>query len=475
MPTLRQQLDHLGERGPDGLDPFVALLDVAEQLTGDAERIWVPLPHQKPPKGHWTYWAMIAGRGSGKTEGGSRFVNAHAEGEPCMPGDVPHRIGIIAPTHPDARNTCVIGDSGLLQVNPKIDYRPGSLKQGDLKWPNGAVANLFGAYQPEDPERLRGPQHCLLWCEEFAAWRYLEDTWHMARLGLRLGKYPRAIFTTTPRPRPLLIKIMALPETRVSYATTDDNPHLAAPVRAALYEAYGGTRLGQQELNAKMLTDAPGALWTRDVEKRADKGYIQYGAYPEREVVDRAGETIKEPDLSRIVIAVDPAVSTGENAAETGIVACGASYDKRGFVLGDYSIRSSAEKWARAAIAAYRTHKADCIVAEANNGGDLVAATLRAIDPTVPVKLVYASRGKTIRAEPVAALYQQDRILHTRLFEELEDQMCSWEQGDRESPDRMDALVWGMTDLLVDTSDSGAWMTYMRGQLPAAKVAALVQ
>lgn len=451
------------------VDPFAAFLEAAEALRRDAERLWVPEPHQVPPEGlldgSVAYWMLVAGRGAGKTDAGSHYLNTHATGPACLRGDVPHRMAIIAPTNPDAQKTCVMGDSGLLQANPNIDYRPGSLKQSDLKWPDGSEASLYGAYQPEDPERLRGPQHCLIWAEEFAAWRYLDDTWNMARLGLRLGPHPHAIFTTTPRPRPLLIKMMKDPLTRVSTATTDDNPHLAQVVRQQLYDIYGGTRLGQQELRAKILSDAPGALWTRDDSKRAEKGLIQYGTFPTIKVLGPEGVELERPNLAKVVVAVDPAASAHEGSDETGIVVVGAGYDRRGYVLDDWSLLASPEKWARAAIQAYRNWEADYIVAEANNGGDMVRATIRAMDANVPIKLVHASRGKTTRAEPIAAMYQQDRWVHTKVFDALEDQMCTWEQGDKDSPDRMDALVWGGTEILVDLGGSDGWIEYMRSQL----------
>lgn len=405
---------------------------------------WTPYPHQVPPDGGWTYWLLVAGRGSGKTDAGSHFVNAHASGPPCLDGPIPHRIAIIAPTNPDGYATCVRGDSGLLSHNRLITFVAHSEKRADLTWPNGAEAMIFGAYSPEDVQRLRGPQHCLIWCEEWAAWRYMSETWDMARMGLRLGAKPRAIFTTTPRPRKALREMLASPDAVVSRATTDDNPALDAMVRAHLYRVYGGTRLGRQELGGEVIDDVPGALWTRAI--------IPHGVAP---IMVRAGEVV--PDLARLIVAIDPAITSGDDSDETGIVVAGLGHDRRGYVLADLSTRMSPIEWARRAIGAYHEHKADRIIAEANQGGDMVSTVIRTVDPTVPVTLVHASRGKRTRAEPVAALYEQGRVTHCSPFPELEDQLCSY-TGDpgESSPDRLDALVWAMSDLMLGEVITGS-------------------
>jgi len=405
---------------------------------------WNPYPHQVVPSGDdWTYWLLVAGRGSGKTDAGSAYVDAHASGPACMVGPVPHRIAIIAPTNPDGYSTCVRGESGLLSHNARIVFVAHSEKRADLTWPNGAEAMIFGAYSPEDVQRLRGPQHCLVWAEEWAAWRYMSETWDMARLGLRLGAHPRAIFTTTPRPRQALREMLASPDAVVSRATTDDNPSLAASVRADLYRVYGGTRLGRQELGGEVIDDVPGALWTRAIIPHAP---------PPR--VERHG--VNETDLSRVVVAVDPAITSGDDSDETGIIVAGLGHDRRGYVLADLSTRMSPIEWARRAIGAYHEHKADRIIAEANQGGDMVSTVIRTVDPTVPVTLVHASRGKRTRAEPVAALYEQGKVTHCAPLPELEDQLCSY-TGDpgESSPDRLDALVWALSGLMLGEVATG--------------------
>jgi predicted phage terminase large subunit-like protein len=423
--------------------PALALATAAVRLRPKVEPTWHPYPHQVPPPGDWTYWLLIAGRGAGKTDAGSAFVDAHANGPACLAGPVPHRIAIIAPTNPDGYATCVRGESGLLSHNSRLEFVAHSEKRADLTWPNGSEAMIFGAFNPEDVQRLRGPQHCLAWLEEWAAWRYMSETWDMARLGLRLGPHPRAVVTTTPRPRQALREMIASVDSVVSRATTDDNPSLAASVRADLYRVYGGTRLGRQELGGELIDDVPGALWTRAIIKHAPPPRIIRGG-------------VIETDLARVVVAVDPAITSGDNSDETGIVVAGLGHDGRGYVIADLSTRMSPIEWARRAIAAYHEHKADRIIAEANQGGDMVSTVIRTVDPTVPVTLVHASRGKRTRAEPVAALYEQGRVTHTAPMPDLEDQLCSYtgEPGEA-SPDRLDALVWGLSSLMLGEVASG--------------------
>lgn len=420
---------------------------------------WHPYPHQIAPPLPWKTWALIAGRGSGKTDAGAHYVDGHANGPPCLSGPIPHRIAVIAPTLPDAQQTCVLGDSGLMRANATIRYRPGSMKEADLVWLNGSQGRLFGAHGPDDPNRLRGPQHCLVWADEMAAWPRLEETWDMMEFGLRLGPDPRVIVTTTPRPRPLIRRLLADPTTVVTRASTRDNPSLPDDRRNALYARYAGTRLGRQELDAEIIDDAEGALWQRAM--------ITY-----RRPTERMNLRTKELvwDLSRIVVAIDPAVTSGEDSDETGIVGAGIGADARGYILADASCRMPPADWARRAINLYRELRADRIVAEANNGGDLVSTVIHAVDPNVPVSLVHAARGKRTRAEPVSALYEQGRISHLEPFPELEDQMCSYTGAPgEESPDRMDALVWALTEVMGVSTEAawgsgGAW----GGELAAA-------
>jgi predicted phage terminase large subunit-like protein len=421
----------------DWLDPFVASLSPAEQqaILTELESQWIPLPHQVAPNPPWDLWLLAGGRGSGKTDADAYYVDEHAKGPACIAGPAPHRIGIIAPTHDDAKKTCVVGDSGLRSHNPDIRFVPGG-KDADLIWPNGAVANLFGAFTPEDVERLRGPQHCLLWCEELAAWRYLEECWDQAQFGLRLGPHPHAVASSTPKPRKAFMELMKADTTALAHATTDDNPYLQERVRSELYRRYAGTRLGRQELMAEILDDMPGALVKRD--------QIQYGQAPRR--YDSHQELV--PDYTRIVVAIDPAGTYGPDSDETGIVVCGAR-ESLGFVIDDLSGRFSPGEWAKRAIKAYDDHQADAIVVERNYGGDMVRHTLQSEGFTGHVIEVVASRGKTLRAEPVTAKYEQGLIYHVRPFPELEDQLCTYTPDTKESPDRMDALVWAFTELMI--------------------------
>lgn len=400
--------------------------------------------HQVPPPQPWDVWLLLGGRGSGKTEAGARYVDGHARGEPCLPGAVPHRIAIVAPSHDDAVDTCVRGETGILRANPSIRFRPGALLTADLTWPNGAEAELFGTFAPEDVERFRGPQHCLVWGDEFAAWRKLSESWDMLQFGLRLGPHPHVVLTTTPKRRPLLRQVIAQQGTITARARTADNPGLPEERRAALYRAYGGTTLGRQELDAEIIDDVPGALWSRD--------HIVYRVPPRRVV---HGEVVL--DMARIVVAIDPAVTSTEASDETGIVVDGLGIDGMGYTLADLSGRMPPTAWARRAIEAYRDFRADSIIAEANNGGDLVSTVIASIDANVPVRLVHASRGKRVRAEPVQALYEQGRWYHAEPFPELEDQQCSY-TGDpgEESPDRLDAHVWGVTELMVAQTWAGS-------------------
>lgn len=381
------------------------------------------LPHQIPPTdADWLYWLLMAGRGAGKTFAGAHYVDAYLRAHPG------YRVGIIAPTLGDARSICVEGETGLLAMNPSIQF---NRSWGELRWPNGSRGQLFGAYTPEDVERLRGPQHHLVWGEELAAWRQLDGIWDMMRLGLRLGERPHAVLTTTPRPKKRLKALMADPKTRISRAHTDDNPHLAEAVRVELYEKYGRTRLGRQELAAELLEDVPGALWT---QARIEILRVQ-----------------KAPDFSRVVVAVDPATTSGEDSDETGIVVAGKGVDGHGYVLADLTCRLSPDGWARRAVNAYHEFRADRIVAEVNNGGDMVERTIRTVDRHVSYKAVHATRGKRVRAEPVAALDEQGKVHHVGVFPELEDQMCSFVPDSYDdSPDRMDARVWAVTELMLE-------------------------
>jgi phage terminase large subunit-like protein len=374
-------------------------------------------PEQLPPAGDWTFWLILAGRGFGKTRTGAEWVRRRVRSSGY--------VNLIGATAGDARDIMIEGESGILAICPRWE-RPEYLpSQRKLRWPNGATSLIFSA---DEPERLRGMQHAALWCDELAAWRYPES-WDQAKFGLRLGKKPRAIITTTPRPTKIVKSLVADPATHVTRGSTFDNAaNLAPAFLATIVRQYEGTRLGRQELNAEILLDNPGALWRRD----------QIDALRLREA----------PDLVRVVVAIDPAVTSNADSDETGIVIAGRGADNHAYILADRSMVGSPDAWGRAAVEAYRHFKADRIVAEVNNGGDLVESLLRNIDRGVSYRKVTATRGKFIRAEPIAALYEQGRVHHVGTFDRLEDQMCDFDpQTGGSSPDRMDALVWALTDL----------------------------
>jgi phage terminase large subunit-like protein len=394
-------------------------------------------PKQLEPPGDWRAWMLCAGRGYGKTRCGAEWVRHLVETGRAG------RIALVAATAADARDVVVEGESGLVAICPPWNrplYEPSKRR---LTWRNGAIASLYSA---DEPDRLRGPQHDAAWTDELAAWRYPE-AWDQLMFGLRLGDDPRVVVTTTPRPTPLIRQLIALPTTVVTRGTTYENrAHLASAFYDSIVRQYEGTRLGQQELLAELLDDNPGAIFRRgDIEK---------------------GRVRDLPPLIRVVVAIDPAVSSGESSNETGIVVAGLGVDGHGYVLADYSGRFSPYEWARKAVDAYHTYQADRIIAERNQGGALVESNLRTLDPRIPYKGVVATRGKTIRAEPVAGLYEQGRVHHVGCFPKLEDQMCAWDpsapastsrresvlasQARSTSPDRMDALVWGISELLIE-------------------------
>jgi predicted phage terminase large subunit-like protein len=387
--------------------------------------------NQLPPPGDWRTWLVLAGRGFGKTRTGAEWVHANH--------DRYARWHLVGPTASSVRDVMIEGESGILAVarenRPK--YEPSKLR---LTWPNGSVASLFSA---DEPDRLRGPQCEAAWADEVAVWRHPE-AWDMLQLGLRLGPDPRQIVTTTPRPVRVIRELLADANTvTVRGSTYENRANLAPAFFSQIITRYEGTRLGRQELYAELLDDVPGALWTRAMlENRAEPQKLYR-------------EGVLSHDLQRVVVAIDPAVSASETSDETGIVVAGLGNDKRGYVLADRSVRASPDAWARRAVTAYREFKADRIVAESNNGGEMVALTIRTVDPNVPVTLVHASRGKRARAEPVAALYEQGRISHVEPFPDLEDQLCSYTPESGDSPDRMDALVWALTDLML-TGYSGS-------------------
>jgi len=370
--------------------------------------------------GDWDVWLILAGRGTGKTRAGAEAVLQHLE----QYGSTA-RVGVGAPTVADVRDVCAEGVSGLITI-ARDRFTSYNRSLGEAHHRGGGYVKFLGS---EEPARWNGPQWSLLWADELALWN--QDSWEQAQFGLRLGDHPRAIATTTPKARQFVRDLAKQPSTHVTSATTADNPHLSELVRRRLYERYGGTRLGRQELEAEWLDDVPGALWTRD--------RLEQNRVPE------------PPDLLRIVIAIDPSGGSTEGHAEVGIVACARGADSHGYVLRDVSERLTPERWARRACQLYHELKADRLIAERNFGGDMVASTIRSVDPSVPVRLVTASRGKRLRAEPIAALDEQGKMhLVGGGMPILEDQLCSWvpDSGDP-SPDRLDAMVWAATELML--------------------------
>lgn len=401
-------------------------------------------PNQIAPKGDWLTWLVLAGRGFGKTRCGAEWVRSIACGKtPLAPGSH-HRIAIIAETAADARDVLVEGESGILSVHPK-DFRPAyEPSKRRLTWPNGAIGTLYNAVEPD---QLRGPQHDAAFSDELAKWRYARETWDQLQFGLRLGNDPRQIITTTPRPIPVLKEILADKTTVVTRGSTYDNrANLAEAFVKQIIAKYEGTRLGRQELNAEVLDDLPGALWTRDM-------------------ID-AKRIRDAPPMSRVVVAIDPSGTGGEadDGDSIGIVAAGKGVDGRGYVLADRTCKLSPDGWGRRAVHAYREFGADRIVAERNFGGAMVEHVIRTVDKNVAYKEVTASRGKVMRAEPVAALYEQGRVSHVGSFPEMEDQMCMIASDGyigEGSPDRADALVWALTELMLDGSTYDASMSWV--------------
>ena len=382
---------------------------------------------QQPPEGDWRIWLISGGRGSGKTRAGAEWVQAlvRAEGRRST-----LRIALVAETLSDAREVMVDGVSGLLSVS--AGFRPDyEASRRRLIWPNGAVAQIFSS---EDPESLRGPQFHHAWCDELGKWKHPQETFDMLQFGLRLGERPRQVITTTPRPLPLLKAIMADPDTRVARLMTAENrAHLSPGFVAALEARYGGTRLGRQELDGELIEDRDDALWNR----------AQLEALVTR----------PQGPLGRIVIGVDPPAGGGVQSC-CGIVAVGLEPSGRAVVLADGSVEGATPAgWAAAVVRLFRRFEADRVVAEVNQGGDMVSALLRSVDAMLPVTPVHAARGKFTRAEPVAALYEQGRVVHAAHFPKLVDQMCDFGPGGLSggrSPDRMDALVWAVTALMLE-------------------------
>lgn len=383
-------------------------------------RFWAR-ENQLPPEVEWFIWMLLSGRGFGKTRSGSEQVREWAE-EGFSP------IALIGQSKADARDTMVeLGESSILQISPpsfKPVYEPSKRR---LVWPNGVVGVI---YSGDEPDQLRGPQHAKAWVDELAKYRYPQQTWDNLMFGLRIGAKPQVVVTTTPRPIKIIKTIVADDQAVVTPGHTMDNvDNLAPTFLKFVTERYGGIRLGRQELAGELLDDNPDSLWERDA---LDKFRV-----------------VISPDLVRIVVGVDPEASSKEGSAETGIVAAGKDRQGQCYVLEDFSLRDKPDKWGSAAVTCFHKAQGDLMVGEKNNGGEMVEHVIRTVPEgkNLPFKLVHASRGKETRAEPIAAAYAQGRVHHVGCLPILEDQMCEWVPGVGDSPDRVDALVWALTEL----------------------------
>jgi phage terminase large subunit-like protein len=391
-------------------------------------------PHQKAPPPPWGLWLLEAGRGAGKTEACSRYFARYMHTNPG------HRGRIIAPTYDDAVESCVKGPSGLMSCDPDVKFvvQPGGSK---VIWPNGSEALVLGTPFPRDVDRLRaGGNRHIDWWEEMAANAQLGDAWDQAQFGLRLGDNPHSIASTTPRNTTAYRAIRKLDRVHLTHATLFDNPHNPQSWIDYMSKRYGGTRIGRQELGGELLDDIEGALWSRRTVEAARIS-------PE-----------EQPDMARMIVAIDPAAASGPDADDTGMVVAGLGVNGDVYLVDDITCHLPPDGWGQRAVRNYRKHRADGIVAEKNNGGEMVEYVIATADAKVPVKLVHASRGKQIRAQPVAALYgdgrkRQSRVHHVGSFPELEDQLCTWVPGEEDSPDRLDALVWAVTELMLEDED----------------------
>lgn len=438
--TCKTTMIEMNERGRPGLSDFeqIALMPPDEReamlkLLGPDGCLWLQRdwrcrarPGQLPPEGDWRLWLVMAGRGYGKTRMGAEWVRETAE------RDGSAVIALMGASLHDARAVMVEGESGLLAIAPPGRAPIWQPSRRQLLWPNGARALLYGA---ADPETLRGPQHSHAWADEIGRWSSGMEAWNNLMMGLRLGAEPRAMATTTPRAVPLVRYLAALKGVRITHGRTTDNiAALPSSFIEAMERDYAGTRVGRQELDGELLLDHEGALWTREMIE--------------------AGRVAQPPNrMVRVVVGVDPPASAHGDAC--GIIVAGIDAAGEATILEDASVEKvRPEQWARAVDAAAARWSADRIIAEANNGGEMVRSVLKAAGAWLPVRLVHASRGKTARAEPVAALYERGRVHHAGFFPALEDQLCGMIQsgiyeGPGRSPDRADALVWTVTELLL--------------------------
>ena len=398
----------------------LAALSVKLRATSKAASDWRPYPHQVAPDWDWDTWLIQGGRGSGKTEGGTRYVLAFLESETGRNS----RVGVGAPTIAAARDVCAEGETGLITLDPGAFRYNRSL--GEAYHRNGGYVKFLGS---EEPARWNGPQWHLLWADELALWN--EESWHQAQFGVRLGSWPRVIATTTPKARKFVRLLKANTRTAVTHGTMYDNTALADRVKQRLEERYGGTRLGRQEIYGEDIEDIEGALWQAEW---IDSNRVT------KEHADSVG-------MVRVVVPVDPAVTHKLTSDDTGIAVVGLGKDGHYYIFSVAGYKLSPDGWARQAVNAYDQWEADRIIGEVNNGGEMVESTIRSVSDTVPFKSIHASRGKVLRAEPVAALYEQGKVHHVGIFEAAEEQMCAFPVSN-EHDDLVDAITYGVTELM---------------------------
>ena len=394
---------------------------------------------QEEPPGDWRIWMIRAGRGFGKTRAGAEWVSAVARTHPAA------RIALVGATAEEVRRVMVTGASGLLAVARDDEPVKWHVHTGELTFASGATAYCYTA---DAPESLRGPEHHAAWCDELAKWRRGDAAWDNMLMGLRLGERPRVLVTTTPRATPLMRRLLTLPGLHETRGRTRDNPHLPASFVAAMHEMYGDTRLGRQELDGEMIEEVAGALWSRAL-------------------IEACRVPAMPGEARRVVVGVDPPAGTDGDAC--GIVAVALASDDNGYVLEDASVvGASPERWAAAVAACAERHGADRVVAEVNQGGDMVRSVLQTARPGLPVKMVHATRGKVARAEPVVALYEHGRVFHAGRFAALEDELCGLVvgggyEGPGRSPDRADAAVWALTALMLEARRGEATVRSLMG------------
>ncbi len=424
LPPVHESWNHVLASLPnDARESIIASLSDDDAIYASGDWFLQARREQMAPTWDWFIWLIIAGRGFGKNWAGSNWlVQKHLTGNA-------KNSAVIASTSSDLRRYCVEGPSGILSIAPnwfRPEYKPSKSK---LVWPDGGETLLFTS---EKPDRLRGPNLDNAWCDELAAWRYLEETWHMLQLCLRYGDSPQCLVTTTPRPKKILRELMKREKLDVAVtrgSTYDNIANLPDRFVSEIISQYKGTRLERQEIYGELLDEFEGALWSY---KLLDDCRV-----------------FEHPILTRIGVAIDPPISSQEGADLAGIVTGGIAANKEGYVLGDHSLRASPHDWAAKAVMLYHELTADFIVAEKNQGGEMVESTIKSVDSSVNVILVHASKAKITRAEPIAAMYEQRRIHHVGTFAELEDEQCLFLPGEiKKSPDRADALVWLMTELM---------------------------